>query len=504
MQALRPHRLAVAVCAALASTQAPAERFFVTSTDDSGPGTLREAIALTRANDESDVVDLSVVSGQTISLTGIQLYFNYDEVTLEGAGATIDGGENSRIFSTLVVDFTLRDVTITGGSSSVGGALYHYFGDLTLDNVTITGNASNLVGGPVVVLDDGDRFRMIESVISGNVGRTAGGLYIAGDGAAEIVDSTISSNTASGAPSRERLPVYADRADPLGSDSLLGSWRGSTGGGFGGGLVAGAEVTLRSSVIADNEAAAQVGGLLVRADRAEIEAVTVSGNVAGGPVGGLGLVSAQDVSIRNSTVSGNRSLASVAGGVYSVAGSEAEVRASFVTVTANQASAVGGWYALAEPGAGTALTATIVAGNEAAAVSDLALAETSAMSASFSLLGNAPTAGEFNADGLTTALLGVDPGLGPLADNGGFGATHRPLPRSPVIDRIATGSAGCGEEPAIDQLGRPRPAGNGCELGAVEFDGAVFEAVAVPAIRAFGVAAMLLAVALMAGWVMRR
>ena len=499
MHSIRKRNLALAVCSALASGQASAETFLVTSTADSGPGSLREAISLTRANDEADIVDLSVVSGQTISLTGIQLYFNYDEVTLHGAGATIDGGDNSRIFSTLEVDFTLRDVTITGGSSVVGGAVYHYFGDLTLENVTITGSTSNLVGGAVVILDEGDRFRLHDSVVTGNVGRTAGGLYVAGDGATEILDSTISSNTASGAETRERLAAVADQADPLGTDSMLGSWRGGTGGGFGGGLIAGAEVTLRRSLVADNQAAAQVGGLLVRADRAEIEAVTVSGNVAVGPVGGLGLVSRQDLLIRNSTVSGNRSLESIAGGVYSAASPEAAVRASFVTVTDNRAPAVGGWYAFAEPGGSSELGATIVAGNQAAAVPDLGQSEDAAMTAVHSLLGNPPTLGGFVVDQSTLALLGADPVLELLADNGGIGATHRPIPGSPVIDRIPFGVAGCGVKTDADQRGRARPAGNGCETGAVEFDGAIYDAVAVPALRFPALAVMLLAIALVAG-----
>jgi hypothetical protein len=57
----------------------------------------------------------------------------------------------------------------------------------------------------------------------------------------------------------------------------------------------------------------------------------------------------------------------------------------------------------------------------------------------------------------------TDPLLGPLADNGGPTATMALLPGSPAIDTAAV--AFC---PAIDQRGRMRPYGAGCDIGAFE------------------------------------
>jgi hypothetical protein len=59
--------------------------------------------------------------------------------------------------------------------------------------------------------------------------------------------------------------------------------------------------------------------------------------------------------------------------------------------------------------------------------------------------------------------IGVDPLLGPLADNGGGTQTHALLPGSPAID--AGNNATC---LAIDQRGIARPQGAACDIGAVE------------------------------------
>ncbi|MFO7678721.1 MAG: choice-of-anchor Q domain-containing protein [Chloroflexota bacterium] len=58
---------------------------------------------------------------------------------------------------------------------------------------------------------------------------------------------------------------------------------------------------------------------------------------------------------------------------------------------------------------------------------------------------------------------GVDPRLGPLADNGGFTQTHMLLPDSPAID-----AGQCMPDLTTDQRGLPRLQGGTCDIGAVE------------------------------------
>jgi hypothetical protein len=61
-------------------------------------------------------------------------------------------------------------------------------------------------------------------------------------------------------------------------------------------------------------------------------------------------------------------------------------------------------------------------------------------------------------------LLGVDPMLGALADNGGLSETQLPAASSVAIDAIDCASP----DPGLDQRGIARPQGVRCDIGAVE------------------------------------
>jgi hypothetical protein len=69
-----------------------------------------------------------------------------------------------------------------------------------------------------------------------------------------------------------------------------------------------------------------------------------------------------------------------------------------------------------------------------------------------------------NSCGLGAEHENIDLKLGPLLLNGGPTRTHNLLPGSPAID-TGTGD-GC---PETDQRGVPRPQGEACDVGAVEY-----------------------------------
>ena len=78
------------------SNALPANIIVVTNTNDSGPGSLRDALAV--AND-GDTIDATGVSG-TILLTSGELQITHN-VTINGPGAdnlAVDGNAQSRVF----------------------------------------------------------------------------------------------------------------------------------------------------------------------------------------------------------------------------------------------------------------------------------------------------------------------------------------------------------------------------------------------------------------------
>lgn len=73
----------------------------------------------------------------------------------------------------------------------------------------------------------------------------------------------------------------------------------------------------------------------------------------------------------------------------------------------------------------------------------------------------------------TGTLVGVNPLLGSLADNGGPTQTHLPANNSPAGALVPLESC----DLDADQRGTPRPIGEGCSAGSVEVAGAAEEIV---------------------------
>jgi hypothetical protein len=89
---------------------------------------------------------------------------------------------------------------------------------------------------------------------------------------------------------------------------------------------------------------------------------------------------------------------------------------------------------------------------------------TLATASSHNLIEDSATACELT-NGVNGNIIGQDPLLGPLQNNGGPTLTHALLPGSPAID--AGTNTGC---PSTDQRGASRPQGAACDIGAVETD----------------------------------
>ena len=208
--ALKTYRhtaLAAAICTALSAGHAGAATFNVTNTDDSGAGSLRDALLQAGANAEADVIDMSTVSGDTIALSSGQLEIDDDSVTINGAGVTIDAEENSRVLAIYASDVSLNDLTITGGlpapepvrglgSPGAGGGVLAIYSDLDINDSEITGNAGNRGAGLYFYSYTGS-LSVNDSVVSGNSAVEEGGGAFAGSkyGDISVSGSEITSNT---------------------------------------------------------------------------------------------------------------------------------------------------------------------------------------------------------------------------------------------------------------------------------------------------------------------
>jgi hypothetical protein len=132
----------------------------VTTLADSGPGSLRQAIADSESGDT-----ITFFVGGRILLTSGQLNVS-NSITIAGYGAAhlrIDGGGNSRVFRILSgTTNRFSGITITNGQAPVGldGGGIHNAGTLTLNSCLITanraGNGANGVDGADGVIGDPD------------------------------------------------------------------------------------------------------------------------------------------------------------------------------------------------------------------------------------------------------------------------------------------------------------------------------------------------------------
>lgn len=404
-----------AYSAPTAFTTLEAPSLVVTTTADvvdatDGQTSLREALDFANSTAGADIITFggpvfTDATPDTIALSLGQLSVT-DSVTISGTGAgslTIDGDGSSRVFylynGSALLDITLSGMTITGGNASVGGGIADFDENLTLVDSVVTGNTSSGKAGGLWA----DGFNMTLTIrrteISNNIaGDDGGGIYVEDTGGLlTIEDSTISGNQSSG--NGGGIYFYDPDHDVL------------------------------------------------------ITRSTISGNTAAGKGGGIYLYSMDNGSftIENSTITGNQ--ANVGGAVY-LYGVDTPFAIVNSTIANNTATTEGGGLFVYNHDYSTLdITNTILAGNTANGTpDDLAINQGSFTSVTNSLIqASAPT----TLDGATVAgnILGQDPLLGPLANNGGYTQTMALAANSPARNTGTTVGA-----PTVDQRGVTRDA----------------------------------------------
>jgi hypothetical protein len=250
--------------------------------------------------------------------------------------------------------------------------------------------------------------------------------------------------------------------------------------------ISGVTVNISGLTIANGRAPQGGGGIYNDGSVLTITSCTISGNFGGGGgAGGIlnqgtvmlirssisgnsasvgaGISSTGAATFVNTTVSGNTQ-SDLGGGIYCGGGT---VSLTNSTVAANSANDGGGVY----QDAGTInVRNTIIAGNTATNGPDFYGTLTSQ---GYDIIGNTKdTVITTGANGTTTGnQVNIDPGLGPLRDNGGPTKTHNPVGGSKAIDKGHSSGSN------TDQRGQPRPVdrpdtnaagGDASDIGAVE------------------------------------
>ena len=472
------------VLALMAARTSAAAPWLVGNTNDSGPGSLREALANAA---DGDTIGFEI-SG-TIALTSGQLMVtNNVVIDATNESVTVDGQQASRVF--LIAPgktVAMSGLTIANGSSiSQGGGIWNQ-GSLTLTGCTLRDNWATLGGGGVYA--KGSRAEPVvlsitDCIFRGNAAGTDNGSDGGGAVALVAVDHDSSGPRADWLTIKNS--VLTNNSASFGGAIAI---RVNGGIGYMGWDEAYAGTTVMNSTLSDNRAAAPdmdscggaiavtVSGDSIPSSWADLTLVncTLSGNVAtngnGIACGGAVYGSVNDscgliVGITNSTLSGNAAIAPNGYGnggavaTINLGGIDGIVTLSHCTLSGNKDTA--GTSGVLNDGGTLDLANNILANDPSGTnlVNGWIMGGGTVTSYGHNLSTD-------DGSGFLTAegdMINTDPMLAPLQDNGGPTWTCALLTGSPAVDAgLVTGNL-----PATDQRGYPRIVHGTADIGAFE------------------------------------
>jgi hypothetical protein len=444
---IRDVRFALISVLLLWALQAPthAATITVTNTNDSGPGSLRQALA--SAND-GDTINFAVTGTITLISGGLVCAKN---VTISGPGAnqfSINGNQALFVFGVLPgKTATISNLTMTNGQFGI----WNEQGTLTVTNCIISGNSADGLYNHEGTLTANN------CVVSLN---SADGL-LNDHAALAITNCIVSGNAFFGIDNHTfDLPP---RSDPDLDEGLVTIDNSIISGNAGPGVYNQGNLTILNSTLTGNSGLGDFGGGIrngsFKAVASTVAVInsTISENSAqggGGISNEYGLVS-----IVNSTISSN-SAADGGGAVFNYAGA---LQIANSTISGNSAVFGGGIYNVPDQfGA-----ATIETGNtifDAGASGENIFNDAGTVTSHGYNLSSDDGGGYLTGPG---DQINTDPLLGPLQDNGGPTLTHAPLPGSPAI---GAGDPNFTPPPLRDQRGPcfHRLFGHRIDIGSVE------------------------------------
>ena len=329
----------------------PVNTFMVTNINDSGPGSLREAIADANANPGADLISVSA-NGTLLLLSPLPVVT--DSVTIQGPGSSlfaVDGNNSFRGLDLSAADVILADLTIQHGvvtGSAEYGAGIRSSGTLTLDRVEVIDNTAQSHGagifssGNLTITDGGIRNNTSTNGIGGGL-RSLGTTVISG--------TQILGNASQGDGGGIYALSVLDLTNALFQDNYCTATSCD-----GGGLFSFSHTSIQDSQFVSNTAQDQAGGVSAPG------VLTISGSLfqnnqavfgTGGGLYAQGMATIQNTQFLDNTAR------SFGGGVYAFA----TVDLSDVLFQNNQSTigTGGGLYA----GGGLSLTRTQFIGNSA-------------------------------------------------------------------------------------------------------------------------------------------
>ncbi len=439
---------------------------------------LYSAIAAANAGGESAIAlteDITL-SGALPAITG--------SVTIDGAGHTISGAGEYRIFDVNGGRLALSNATLTEGRAAQGGAILLRNGArVSIESSTLSANSAKH-GGAIATSSSSDRLNVSDSSFMANIAEKSAGVIYANGGIVNITDGSFVKNCSLFATftlnnegvDRDRRSVDADgclRVNYFRTE-IDAKLQSEVGGGAIR-LLNSAQATIEGSTFSENKAA--YGGALATAggnirltisrgsffgNRASESGGAIGGGWSGGTTisisgssfvknfaerGGGGAINAfaYTLDISNSTFSENYS--DFRGGALNI-DEDAEVtitHATFIENKTRQHEA----KAISKTGGKAYLRNSIIASN--------GIGE--------DCVGAWEHIGNLSSDG----SCADKPSDNPLLEDLTGSPAYYPLrDRSPAVDYADPKF--CLE---TDQLGTPRPQGGGCDIGAIESRGAI-------------------------------
>ncbi|MGB9145882.1 MAG: MBG domain-containing protein [Acidobacteriaceae bacterium] len=235
----------------LLTAGAQAATYTVTTTADSGTGSLRAAITSVNGDTSADTIDFAAgVTGTITPQTPLPAITN--DVTITGPGAgklSISGSAvtTAPIFTVNSgVTVSISGLTLSGAITTVEGGAIASAGTLTVSSCAITNDSGGAGGGGIFA--SGGTLAVSDSTFSGNSGGAGGAIGIDPGATATITNSTFYGNNAS----LEGGAIYSNGTLTITNSTISANSATNSGGG----INSGGTLTLANTIVAGNSAAA--------------------------------------------------------------------------------------------------------------------------------------------------------------------------------------------------------------------------------------------------------